>query len=249
MGFPMKPLLDSIRRYIPILVVALVFGALLGIQWKSMPARPTTVPSTEQEAGGLAIRRLEAEQEELKERIGQMREALDSYRRDLAARTEMLREINTELERQKMIAGLLAVQGPGVQVVLDDSSIRSVPVSANPSDYLIHEYDLRDVVNLLWLAGSEAIAVNNERIVTTTSIYCVGNTILINDTRLSPPYVIQAIGDPTLQEDLLSNPAYLKELKQRVELYGVQFKVNRLKTLIIPAYKGGFAIRYAQLRD
>lgn len=183
----MKPVFDSIRRYIPILVVALIFGALLGLQWKSTPARPTAVLGAEQEAGRLAIRRLEAEQEELKERIGQMREALDSYRRDLAARTEMLREINTELERQKMIAGLLAVQGPGVQVILDDSSIRSVPASANPSDYLIHEYDLRDVVNLLWLAGSEAIAVNDERIVTTTSIYCVGNTILINDTRLSPP--------------------------------------------------------------
>lgn len=244
----MKLALDSVRRYIPVLVVALIFGVLLGLQWKSTPARPTAMPGTEQEAGRLAIARLEAEQQELKERIGQMREALDGYRRDLAARTEMLKEINTELERQKMIAGLLAVQGPGVQVILDDSTIQSVPASANPSDYLIHEYDLRDVVNLLWLAGSEAIAVNNERIVTTTSIYCVGNTILVNDTRLSPPYVIQAIGDSTLQVDLLSNPAYLKEIKRRVELYGIQFEVNKAKILTIPAYKGGFTIRYAQLR-
>jgi uncharacterized protein YlxW (UPF0749 family) len=237
--------LDSVRRYIPILVIALIFGALLGLQWKSPPARPTTVPGMEHESGALTISRLEAEQEELKGSIGRMREQLDEYRRELAANTEMLKGINAELERQKMIAGLLAVRGSGVQVILDDSSLRSAPAAADSNDYLIHEYDLRDVINLLWIAGSEAIAVNGERIVATTSVYCVGSTIMVNDTRLSPPYLIQAIGNPIAQEDVLINPAYLKEIKRRAELYGVQFKVNRIKTFILPAYKGGFPSHYA----
>jgi uncharacterized protein YlxW (UPF0749 family) len=243
----MKFQLDGIGRYIPILVIALIFGALLGLQWKSPPARPTTVPGFEHESGFLTINRLEAEQGELKENIGRMREQLDEYRRELAANTEMLEGISTELERQKMMAGLLAVEGPGVLVTLDDSSIRSAAADSN--EYLIHEYDLRDVVNLLWLAGSEAIAVNDERIVATTSIYCVGSTIMVNDTRLSPPYLIQAVGNSIVQEDVLSNPAYLREIKQRAELYGVQFEVNRIGTLTLPAYKGGFPIHYAQLGD
>jgi uncharacterized protein YlxW (UPF0749 family) len=243
----MKFQLDGIGRYIPILVIALIFGALLGLQWKSPPARPTTVPGFEHESGFLTINRLEAEQGELKENIGRMREQLDEYRRELAANTEMLEGISTELERQKMMAGLLAVEGPGVLVTLDDSSIRSAAADSN--EYLIHEYDLRDVVNLLWLAGSEAIAVNDERIVATTSIYCVGSTIMVNDTRLSPPYLIQAVGNSIVQEDVLSNPAYLREIKQRAELYGVQFEVNRIGMLTLPAYKGGFPIHYAQLGD
>lgn len=243
----MKFKLDGIGRYIPILVVALIFGALLGLQWKSPPARPTTVPGFEHESGFLTINRLEAEQGELKENIGRVREQLDKYRRELAANTEMLKGISTELERQKMMAGLLAVEGPGVLVTLDDSSIQSA--AADPNDFLIHEYDLRDVVNLLWLAGSEAIAVNDERIVATTSIYCVGSTVMVNDTRLSPPYLIQAVGNSVVQEDVLSNPAYLREIKQRAELYGVQFKVNSIGTLTLPAYKGGFPIHYAQLGD
>lgn len=205
------------------------------------------MPGFEHESGFLTINRLEAEQGELKENIGRVREQLDEYRRELAANTEMLREINAELERQKMMAGLLAVEGPGVLVTLDDSSIRSA--AADSTDFLIHEYDLRDVVNLLWLAGSEAIAVNDERIVATTSIYCVGSTVMVNDTRLSPPYLIQAVGNSVVQEDVLSNPAYLREIKQRAELYGVQFKVNRIGTLTLPAYKGGFPIHYAQLGD
>ena len=245
----MKFELDGVGRYIPILVIALIFGALLGLQWKSPPARPTTVPGIEHESGALAINRLEAEQEELKESIGRMREQLDKYRRELAANTGMLKEISAELERQKMMAGLLAVEGSGVQVILDDSSLRSVSGTADSNDFLIHEYDLRDVINLLWMAGSEAIAVNDERIVATTSIYCVGSTVMVNDTRLSPPYLIQAVGNPVAQEDVLRNPAYLKEFKRKAELYGVQFEVNRIRMLTLPAYKGGFPIHYARLGD
>ncbi len=243
----MKHKLGGVGRYIPILLIALVFGVLLGLQWGSPPARPATVSGIGRESGILTIKRLEAEQEQLKESIGQMRGQLDEYRRELAASTEMLKEINAELERQKMLAGLLPVKGSGVQVTLDDSSSRSVPATADASGYLVHEYDLRDVVNLLWMAGSEAITVNNERIVATTSIYCVGSTILVNDTRLSPPYVIQAVGNPVLQEDILNNPAYLKDIKRRAELYGIQFRVNRKRMLTLSAYKGGFRIYYAQL--
>ena len=178
-----------------------------------------------------------------------MRERLDAYQRGLAADMEMLKGISAELERQKMMAGLLAVEGTGVQVTLDDSSIQAVPATADPNAYLIHEYDLRDVVNLLWLAGSEAIAVNAERIVATSSIYCVGSTIMVNDTRLSPPYVIHAVGNSITQEDVLRNPAHLQEIKRRADLYGVQFKVDRRKLLSLPAYKGGFPIYYARLGD
>ena len=242
----MKFKLDAIGRYIPILIIALIFGVLLGLQWKSPPARPIMAPGIEHESGVLTIKQLEAEQEELKEGIGRIREQLDGHRRELAANTEMLKGINAELERQKMIAGLLAVEGSGVQVILDDSSLRPASAPAESNDYLIHEYDLRDVINLLWMAGSEAIAVNNERIVATTSIYCVGSTVMVNDTRLSPPYLVQAVGNPIVQEDVLINPAYLKEIKQRAELYGVQFEVNRKGMLTLPAYKGGFPIRYAQ---
>ena len=241
--------LGNVRSYIPVLIIALVFGILLGLQWKSQPARPMAMPGVEDEYVSLAIKRLEAEQEELKENIGRLREQLDEQRRQLAANTEMLKEINAELERQKMMAGLLTVKGPGVQVILDDSNIRAVPAAADSTDYLIHEYDLRDVVNLLWMAGSEAIAINDERIVATTSIYCVGSTIMVNDTRLSPPYLIQAIGNPVVQKDVLNNPAFLGEIKRRVKLYGVQFRVRTKEALTVPAYKGSFPIQYARLGE
>ena len=228
-------------RNISFLIVAVILGVLFSLQWNSPP--PPTYTSHER-ATALTIQRLEAEQEELKATIGRLRAQLDAYQQQSTARTEMLEEITAQLAEQKLRAGLLPVQGPGVQVVLDDGAQWAMP--SGPGDYLIHEHDIRDVVNLLWMAGAEAIAINQERVVATTSIYCVGSTVMVNDTRLSPPYVIQAIGPPDTQSEVLRNPSYLRDLKDRAARYGVQFKIVKVGNLQLPAYTGGFAIRYAQ---
>lgn len=233
------------RRNASILVSGLVLGLLLVAQWSS----PTVQPSAQdygRDRMAVTIHRLEMEQEELKETLGQLREQLAEHQRSAAASTEMLEEISAALESQRIAAGLVALKGPGVEVILDDSSVQALPVGADLSAYIVHEYDLRDVANLLWQAGSEAMAINDERIVATTSIYCVGSTVMINDTRLSPPYRIQAIGDPALQEGLLRDPVYLGELRQRVKLYGIQFKVVKVGEMTLPAYRGSFLTRYAK---
>ena len=228
-------------RNISFLIVAVVLGALISLQWNSpLPS----VPASHERATELTIQRLEAEQEELKATIAQLRSQLDAYQQQSTERTKMLEEIKTQLAGQKLRAGLLPVQGPGVRVVLDDGAQRMMP--SGPGDYLVHEYDIRDVVNLLWMAGSEAIAINQERVVASTSIYCVGSTVMVNDTRLSPPYVIQAIGLPDAQSEVLRNPSYLRDLKDRAARYGVQFNVTKAWNLKLPAYAGSFIIRYAR---
>ncbi len=229
-------------RNISFLIVAIVLGVLLSLQWNS-PLPPPS-PTSHERATALTIQQLEAEQEELKATIGQLRAQLDAYQQQSTARTEMLEEITAQLAEQKLRAGLLPVQGPGVQVVLDDGAQWAMP--SGPGDYLVHEYDIRDVVNLLWMAGAEAIAINQERVVATTSIYCVGSTVMVNDTRLSPPYVIQAIGPPDAQSEVFHNPSYLRDLKDRAARYGVQFKVSKAGNLKLPAYAGSFVIRHAR---
>ncbi len=72
-----------------------------------------------------------------------------------------------------------------------------------------------------------------------------GSTIIVNNTRLSPPYEIRAIGNPSAIEDALRDPATLKKLKSKSKLYGVQFKFSQAKDLALPAYTGGVTIKYA----
>jgi uncharacterized protein YlxW (UPF0749 family) len=96
------------------------------------------------------------------------------------------------------------------------------------------------------LAGAEAIAVNDERIVHSTSVYCVGSTVMINDTRLSPPYEITAIGDPLRLQDHLRNPGYLSDLRARYARFGLSLGIVRDDSITIPAYRGSVLQRFAQ---
>jgi uncharacterized protein YlxW (UPF0749 family) len=226
-------------KRISVLLAALVLGILVTMQWSGGVSQPASAPDHIDRT----IRQLELEQEELKRTVGRLRERLDVRQQELGASTETLEGLRTELVRHKTRAGLIDVRGPGLEVVLDDSQR---PPGGNANDYLIHDFDLRDVINLLWMAGAEAAAVNGERIVNGSSVYCVGSTVMVNDTRLSPPYAISAIGDPIHLQDYLQNPGYLAELKTRSSRLGLRFEITRVDSMTIPAYRGSFPLKFAQ---
>jgi uncharacterized protein YlxW (UPF0749 family) len=69
---------------------------------------------------------------------------------------------------------------------------------------------------------------------------------MVNDTRLSPPYFIRAIGNPKVQQGYLRNPSYLRQLKEKQRLYGLRFDMKSTGTLTLPAYSGGFLIQDAR---
>jgi uncharacterized protein YlxW (UPF0749 family) len=235
-------------RYVLILVVGLALGLLLSLAWRPLVrtgAGAGRVPSTRIQ---LSIERLEAEQQALKAELASLRQELTGRQQAASASTNLLQALQSEVDRQRVLAGLVPVHGPGVLVTLDDSAVR-IPSGADPNDYIIHEYDLRDIVNLLWMAGSDAIAVNDERLVSHSSIYCVGSTVMVNNTRLSPPYEIRAIGNPRVQQDYLRNPSYLQSLKDKASLYGLRLDVQGGTNLELPAYTGGFLIQHARLGE
>jgi len=227
------------------ILVGICLGLLLQVQVRS-PADSTTDSRYEQAQIAAAIQQLEQDQLDLKDAIGRLRARLERYQQQSASRTETLREIRDELTGQRMRAGLVAVKGPGVIVTLQDSETVPLSPDADLNPYIIHEYDLRDVVHLLWLAGAEAVAVNDERIVATTAIYCVGSTIMVNDTRLSPPYLVQAIGDPEALHAVARDPAYLGDLRRRVQEHRVGLTVDWTEEVVLPPYTGSFAFKHAQ---
>jgi len=232
-------------KSIGLLFVGLALGLLLALQWRAPTPARLAETSYGRDRTALTISRLEAEQATLKQQVSDLRQQLDSKQSRQVQSTELLGDLARELEYHKALAGLAPLTGTGVEAVLNDSNRQVVPSAVNPELYLVHDYDLRDVVNLLWAAGAEAVSVNEERIVATTAIYCVGATIMVNDTRMSPPYVVRAIGPAEQQEALLRNPSFLSDLKSRVSLYGLEFRVARVNELLVPAYKGSFGVVYA----
>jgi uncharacterized protein YlxW (UPF0749 family) len=108
---------------------------------------------------------------------------------------------------------------------------------------LIHYSDVRAVVNMLWAAGAEAVAVNDERIIATTGLSCVGTTILCNTRRMAPPYRVVAIGN---QDTMMAAAQARGGILDQLRAFEFPVTVTTGTDLLVPAYSGGFVYRYAK---
>jgi len=133
----------------------------------------------------------------------------------------------------------------GVVVQLDDA--RNVSVSSRDIDKSIcHATDLTDIINTAWKGGAQAIAVNDERVVNSSSVYCVGSTIMVNGRLMSPPFNIAAIGPQNSLLGAFDDPNQLQDIKQRRDVQGLGFRVSRASAVHVPAYSGALNVRYAE---
>jgi uncharacterized protein YlxW (UPF0749 family) len=127
-------------------------------------------------------------------------------------------------------------------VTLDDSSLDEAP-TGNVNDLVIHSQDVQAAVNALWHAGAEAVAINGQRLVGTSAVLCVGNTLLLNGTVHSPPYVISALGADRnkFEADLL-----VSRLHEDAKNFGLKFSVRSVNAVTIAAYDGSTTPKYAR---
>jgi uncharacterized protein YlxW (UPF0749 family) len=229
-----------LRNGVVALIVGVAIGVLLVSQWQSPAA---SVATGRQHFTQQTIDRLEAEQADLKKQITDARASIAAEQQRLSQGKSEAAELSRTLDEQQAIAGTVPLAGPGIEVVLDDSMQRPVLATDDPNNFIVHEYQIRDVVNLLWEAGAVGISVNGERFVNSTSVYCVGTTILINDTRTSPPYKIWAVGDPASLKAALADGNALKDVKSRALAYGIVFQVGRTDAFTLPAFDGSIDLK------
>ena len=177
----------------------------------------------------------------LTEQVGQLQSELELYRQQAASGDEGSEALKTELEQMEITAGLTDVEGPGVTVVLEDST--QANVTGDEADYLIHDNDILSVINELRSAGAEAISLNGERILATSEVRCTGAVVTVNGRRYAAPYVIFAIGDPdTLYSALTMRNGVVDILSQ----WGITVRVTASDQLLIPAYSGTVDYQYAK---
>jgi uncharacterized protein YlxW (UPF0749 family) len=180
------------------------------------------------------------------DRSGQLRSTAESLRRQVQAYQRSRGRGGGEpsgLATAREQMGLVAAEGPGLVVTLDDSSLRESP-SGNLNDLVIHSQDVQAVANGLWVAGAEAVAVNGQRIVPTSAVLCVGNTLLINGTVHSPPYKFSAIGSH-LRDGFLADPL-VRRFSEDADRFHLGFSVEEHDRLTVPAYRGTTTVRFAR---
>ena len=139
----------------------------------------------------------------------------------------------------EVAAGLVAVSGPAVSVSLDDAPRRKGrPLTGDPDDLVVHQQDLEAVVNALWVGGAEAMTLMGQRIVSTSAVRCVGNTVILHGRVYSPPFVVQAIGDPLALRSALAREPGLLVFQDYVERFGLRYTVETDREARLPAYDG-----------
>lgn len=235
------------KKMICIVLGIMCFALTLGtcVQVRTVRGTNSTISQNYEENN------LRAEVLKYKERYENKYEELEKAEQELEKERQNSTQNNEDLESKEQqiqqgnkVIGLAEVTGPGVIVTLSDSK-SDASSALNASDLIVHDADVLSVINELKNAGAEAISINNQRLVPTSSIVCGGNIIEINGEKVGAPFEIKAIGLPE-QLAALSRPGgYLEILKNAT--VGVELKKSN--NITIPRYTGVISYEYAKSVD
>lgn len=173
---------------------------------------------------------------ELVEHQVQRVDGLQTEVNDLAAQVDSLsKQVTTDGDTDGEDSGsstmLPAVEGPGVTVTLNDSSMWESAVdssgsSADIDKYVVHQGDIEAVVNALWAGGAESMQIMDQRVLPTSAVICSGTLLLLQGRKYSPPYVISAIGPTQSMLDALDDSEAIRIYKQYVDAFGLGYDVK-----------------------
>ena len=190
------------------------------------------------------ITNLESETAAQEERLALIRQETETIIQQSSSGESQLTELQNELALQQIRAGITALEGPGITIRLDDNhaGLAAAPNDA-PNRYVIHYENLLYIVTDLRNAGAEGISINGQRIVVSSEIRCVGNVIMVNTTRLAPPFEISAIGHPDDLEEAISSSATYQQLS--LTGFPASYTVTDINSnsIVLPAYTGSFSTK------
>ncbi|CAM3455389.1 DUF881 domain-containing protein [Dermacoccus barathri] len=157
-------------------------------------------------------------------------------------------KINAQASKEEDPAGLAPLTGQAITVTLDDSkkSVDQLPEDGTPDWLVVHQQDVQAVVNALWRAGARGMMLMDQRVVSTSAVRCVGNTLILQGRVYSPPFTIKAIGDPVKLKAALDDDEAVKIYKQYVDLVGLGYDVKTEQNASFPAFTGSLSLKYAR---
>ncbi|MSX83340.1 MAG: DUF881 domain-containing protein [Actinobacteria bacterium] len=146
-------------------------------------------------------------------------------------------------------AGMSAVKGPGLTVELNDAprSVQSaLPAGVEPDDVVVHQQDVQGVVNALWSGGAQAMRIMDQRVISTSAVRCVGNTLILQGRVYSPPFRISAIGNQKAMQKALAASPEVAAYRTWVDAVGLGYREIPEKSLTLPGYTGSVKLLEAR---
>lgn len=232
------PLRQSIIFILGVAIALAIFAIV-----KAGPlGRPVIDPAEPYQELTASLNDLQTEKAVLEDQVASLRRQLKTAETDaLIARSEL-----QKLHALEEAVGLTVRKGPGVIITLED--MPGGAISGDVPEEICHAANLRDIVNLLRLAGAEAISINDQRVLLTTTTVCIENGVLINSTKSLAPYFIRALGKPDRLRDFLTTKYYLPEINRRKDSGALKFDVSVSADLVIPEFKGQLTTKEVRQR-
>lgn len=193
------------------------------------------------------IRERSEKNAELNDSAASVRAEIDALaqRDDGSTRAE-----DARLKALEKAAGTTKITGDSVSVTLNDAPPDATAnpgyPEPQPNDLVIHQQDLQAVVNALWQGGARGIQVMDQRLISTSAVRCVGNTLILQGRVYSPPYKVTAVGDPGKLKQALNSSTAIQNYLLYVKAYGLGWKVDEDEAVTLPGYSGTVDLHYAQ---
>ncbi|HZK62097.1 MAG TPA: DUF881 domain-containing protein [Anaerovoracaceae bacterium] len=231
------------RRNILIFLLCVLLGFGIIIQGKATHGQMLYVSAKAITDYKTTINSEKIEIEKTKNLIEESKRELVLYQDSNTDNTDLLvSNIEKEKNLYGMYSGAMDLKGPGVIITIDDG-VRPLFEGENINNILVHDADILIVINDLKKNGAEAISVNGERMVETSSVICSGYTVEINGVRYARPFTIRAIGDGNrISSSLIGPEGYGTSLKN----WGVLFKIELSDEVFIPAYTREKNYKYSE---
>ncbi|MDD3014552.1 MAG: DUF881 domain-containing protein [Candidatus Gastranaerophilales bacterium] len=229
---------NSIRQNIgyicSMMIVFFVLGLIISTQTKKhIEAENSGIPAARKlDELVLILKEAQNKKSDLEKQLTRLRQQMHSFNKEsLPAGLS-----NRQFQKLYQIAGLTSVKGNGIILNINDSG--NIKISSPDNDGLVHSDDILKIINEIKASGAKAIAINNQRLVTTSEIVTAGNSIMVNQSRLTPPYIIKAIGPSNTMISALKMRGGIIEY---LEVFGIKINIEIKPDLTIPPYTGSLS--------
>jgi uncharacterized protein YlxW (UPF0749 family) len=219
------------RWVLAVTAISFVLGGLLAVQVHSKQVRGATQVGRQTSALVGMLTNTQAQLQKQKEETERLQARLAQYETEAVSETGMVKLMAEQLNSSRVALGLLPVKGPGVQLELDDSTMRAGNDFGGQDLYVVHDYDLVQISNELRAAGAEAISLNGQRLVSGSAIICSARLIKVNDETISPPFTFLAIGN---KDNLMSALNIRDGVLDRLRVMQFKVKLTPKEELVIP---------------
>ena len=217
------------------------------VQIKTIDAATKTVGSGIKDNSGLRdeLLSVQGKYNSLYKELETKEMILEETRQAAANSNEEDSKNEEEIKNNQKLLGLTDVSGQGIIIRLDENRDVNIDEVVNINSYLIHEEDLLYIVNELFNAGANAVSINGQRIVSSTSILCDGNIIRINGKMVGVPITIRAIGYPERLDYALTRPGGYLDIMAND---GIVVSVEKSEKIDIPKFDGIYSYEYLNRR-